>query len=91
MTVTVVFGHNLGQLQGKSEEIESLTKSKISLNEQFNKYRKQEGSSIVSVREFEQKLHAEEKHVKFLEAEVFCVQCLARQLSITMALHFDVA
>ena len=71
MTVTVVFGHNLGQLQGKSEEIESLTKSKISLNEQFNKYRKQEGSSIVSVREFEQKLHAEEKHVKFLEAEVF--------------------
>ena len=70
MTVTVVFGHNLGQLQGKSDEIQSLTNSKISLNEQFEKYRKEEGSSIVSVREFEQKLHAEEKHVKFLETEV---------------------
>ena len=78
----------IGQLQSKSEEIQSLSKAKNSLDEQFETYRKQEGSSIISVRKFEEKLQAEEKHVQFLEAEV-CVHipCLQRTTLLVLVLN----
>ena len=53
----------IGQLRNKSEEIQSLNKAKNNLDEQFETYHKQEGSSIISVRKFEEKLWSEEKHV----------------------------